>query len=532
METAYISPDLIRGKVEPMIMRCLAEREMYGLEIFDIIRDASGGTYQLKKPTLYSALARLVKKGKIRGRESISDAGVKRVYYTLTPLGREQLQVRKDDWSFSRNVIDTLLYDKFGKNVFRGHEEFVDPNPQVEWQNMEVPENTHIHNRTVITEEVEVETITRAAEIVEEFVENKLAEEEVKEVIEEVVETIAVANGEDEVKELENPPAATPAPSDSAMTAGTGAASYVTQYFISGDYIAGGNFASHSNRHDIRTNPIVGTSRETIDGAFDLPLSAGAQPQPELKPFILNEEARQAAAQATPTIELFKSIVTEDEGPQVVENDGQFQRYHSPNEYIVWRQPNSTMYGFQDVMNQTQHHQHHHPAPEPETVVNADDIVIKPFTRQETAPEDPSRFFVLYNRLKAVVSPLVTLAVVLGLLMTWSLLSGTYQSGADTAFLIGYVTIAVYLLVNLAIFAVYPQLKKLNGNYRREILIRAGISVSIILIALGVNIVAGMTGADTSSYLVFFLVPSIVGLGVILEGLGIYALQRKRFFAA
>ena len=108
-----VHSDLIRGNVDTIILKCLnIGGEMYGLEIINYIKKASYDTYVLKQPTLYSALRRLEEKGHISSYWRDSAIGGRRHYYKLTEPGQQSLPTRKDQWSASKEVIDTLVDGK------------------------------------------------------------------------------------------------------------------------------------------------------------------------------------------------------------------------------------------------------------------------------------------------------------------------------------------------------------------------------------------------------------------------------------
>ena len=105
--------NLIRGNVDTIILKALRTGgEMYGLEICNLIHRASEGTYELKKPTLYSALKRLQHNKLIAIRVEESPIGGERHYYKLTPKGEEFLDTKKFDWVCSKVLIDNLVFDK------------------------------------------------------------------------------------------------------------------------------------------------------------------------------------------------------------------------------------------------------------------------------------------------------------------------------------------------------------------------------------------------------------------------------------
>lgn len=105
-----ISSDLIRGHIETIILRSLYDGDKHGNEISLYIEDKSGGEYQIKQPTLYSALGRLTDEKLINSYWS-SGAGGRRRYYGLTDAGRKVCEDNFNDWIHSRNIIDMLISD-------------------------------------------------------------------------------------------------------------------------------------------------------------------------------------------------------------------------------------------------------------------------------------------------------------------------------------------------------------------------------------------------------------------------------------
>ena len=68
-----IGSDVIRGYCDTILLSLLAQGDSYGYELSRAIRERSGGAYVMKETTLYSAFARLEKRGFIasyQGQES------------------------------------------------------------------------------------------------------------------------------------------------------------------------------------------------------------------------------------------------------------------------------------------------------------------------------------------------------------------------------------------------------------------------------------------------------------------------------
>lgn len=110
-----IDSDLIRGHIDTIILKALFEGDKYGYEICKEVEEKSGGTYELKQPTLYSCLKRLESQKLISSYWTDSEIGGKRHYYKLTDLGKETYQKNQDDWNRSRVIIDNLISNGEGE---------------------------------------------------------------------------------------------------------------------------------------------------------------------------------------------------------------------------------------------------------------------------------------------------------------------------------------------------------------------------------------------------------------------------------
>ncbi len=112
MENSAANTDLIRGHVITIILRSLEGNDKYGYEICKEIEVKSEGSYVLKQPTLYSCLKRLEAQEYITSYSGEISNGGKRKYYSLTDKGRSFLEKDKQEWEFSRTLINRLLSDK------------------------------------------------------------------------------------------------------------------------------------------------------------------------------------------------------------------------------------------------------------------------------------------------------------------------------------------------------------------------------------------------------------------------------------
>lgn len=88
------------GQVQYLILDSLSDSSKYGLEIIEYITKKTHGGYILKKPTLYSCLTRLEKKGLVSSSFwGESEFGGKRHYYALTDEGKENLEILRKEFA-------------------------------------------------------------------------------------------------------------------------------------------------------------------------------------------------------------------------------------------------------------------------------------------------------------------------------------------------------------------------------------------------------------------------------------------------
>lgn len=104
-----ISPDLLRGHTDTMILKLLLGGDKYGYEISKLIQANSNGEYALKEATMYSSLKRLEADGCITSYWGDETQGGRRKYYRITARGRDLYQENRQNWEYARAVLDQLL---------------------------------------------------------------------------------------------------------------------------------------------------------------------------------------------------------------------------------------------------------------------------------------------------------------------------------------------------------------------------------------------------------------------------------------
>lgn len=104
-----LSSDLLRGHTDTIILKFLTDGDKYGYEITKLVYEASDQQYELKEATMYSSLKRLEQDGHISSYWGDETQGGRRKYYHLTPSGRELYESNKENWNFSKKILDKLL---------------------------------------------------------------------------------------------------------------------------------------------------------------------------------------------------------------------------------------------------------------------------------------------------------------------------------------------------------------------------------------------------------------------------------------
>jgi len=104
-----VSSDLLRGHTDTIILKLLMGGDKYGYEISKLVHDLSDQQYELKEATMYSGLKRLEHDGHISSYWGDESQGGRRKYYHVTVTGRELYESNKENWDFSKKVLDKLL---------------------------------------------------------------------------------------------------------------------------------------------------------------------------------------------------------------------------------------------------------------------------------------------------------------------------------------------------------------------------------------------------------------------------------------
>ena len=103
MGSAPEVPDLLPGTLELLILKILMPGPQHGYGIAQRLKAMSDEVLQVGESSLYPALQRLLLKGWVKASWGASENNRRARYYTLTPAGRRQLAVERQE--FDRLIL-------------------------------------------------------------------------------------------------------------------------------------------------------------------------------------------------------------------------------------------------------------------------------------------------------------------------------------------------------------------------------------------------------------------------------------------
>ncbi|WP_434796468.1 PadR family transcriptional regulator [Terrisporobacter vanillatitrophus] len=108
-----LNKEALKGHIDTLILSILNKEDCYGYEIAKKVRIKCNNTFELKEGTMYLALKRMESKSLIEsylGGES--GVGVRRKYYKITEEGKEALTIKKKEWYFIQNIMNSFLEEE------------------------------------------------------------------------------------------------------------------------------------------------------------------------------------------------------------------------------------------------------------------------------------------------------------------------------------------------------------------------------------------------------------------------------------
>ena len=114
MDRYIMATDIFKkGSVEMLSLLLLWEKDSYGYQIAQLIKERSGGQLTVQEGSLYPILYRLEERKYIIGKEEVSKtpAGRSRIriMYSITAKGRERFKELKEEYDTVHNGIKRIF---------------------------------------------------------------------------------------------------------------------------------------------------------------------------------------------------------------------------------------------------------------------------------------------------------------------------------------------------------------------------------------------------------------------------------------
>ena len=106
-----VDKSLVSGSTMMLILKLLEEKDMYGYEMIETLREKSENVFELKAGTLYPLLHGLEEKGFVESYEKEA-VGKIRKYYHITRSGKKELKKKSEEWKeYSAAVTNVLVME-------------------------------------------------------------------------------------------------------------------------------------------------------------------------------------------------------------------------------------------------------------------------------------------------------------------------------------------------------------------------------------------------------------------------------------
>lgn len=103
-----INKALLSGSTGMLLLKLLSEKDMYGYEMIETLRERSQNVFELKAGTLYPLLHTLEEKGYVTVYEK-EVSGKTRKYYAITKTGSRALSEKKTEWKTYSEAVTNVL---------------------------------------------------------------------------------------------------------------------------------------------------------------------------------------------------------------------------------------------------------------------------------------------------------------------------------------------------------------------------------------------------------------------------------------
>jgi transcriptional regulator len=101
--------DLVQGTLDLLILKVLALQSLHGWAISQRLKQISKDVLQVSDGSLYPSLHKLEQQGWIEAEWKLSERGKRAKFYSLTPLGRRELEKEAARWDRLSGAITEVM---------------------------------------------------------------------------------------------------------------------------------------------------------------------------------------------------------------------------------------------------------------------------------------------------------------------------------------------------------------------------------------------------------------------------------------
>jgi transcriptional regulator len=101
--------DLVQGTLDLLVLKILALQPMHGWAISRRLKSISGDVLQVSEGSLYPALHKLEQEGWITAEWKQTENNRRAKFYSLTRLGRKQLEMEAANWHLLSSAITRVV---------------------------------------------------------------------------------------------------------------------------------------------------------------------------------------------------------------------------------------------------------------------------------------------------------------------------------------------------------------------------------------------------------------------------------------
>src|ERR1017187_953740 len=101
--------DLLQGTLDMLVLKIVALEPAHGYGIAQRIQQISRDVLHVQQGSLYPALHRLEKRGWLKAEWRESETGREAKFYSLTRLGRKQLEAETANWDRLAAAVALIL---------------------------------------------------------------------------------------------------------------------------------------------------------------------------------------------------------------------------------------------------------------------------------------------------------------------------------------------------------------------------------------------------------------------------------------